>query len=93
MSNNYYDGSEFNNGVEHPVYSDRPFIDSELKKVPFKFRDKIMSKYSETYAAILENENIAKVKRVNIARRECNTRLRAAIININKTTPLSSHIK
>lgn len=79
----YYTGAEFNNGEEHPTYSDRDFIQGQLDKVPFSVREKLMTKYSNEYERILSDVSVPEHKRVNVARSACNNRLRAAVANYN----------
>lgn len=71
----FYNASEFT-GYEDHRYSDRDFIVSELEKIPFQYRDAIMTKYSALYSETAK-------KSVSEARASCNTRLRMAVININ----------
>jgi hypothetical protein len=76
----FYRGDEFS-GYEDPRYSDREFIQSQLKMIPFQYRKKVMEKYSKVFS---EREK----ESTNMARKEANTRLREAVININTKASL-----
>lgn len=84
-NHSFYRGDQFT-GDEDPRYSDREFILSQIQKIPFQYRKAVMDKYSQCYSETAK-------KSVNLARRECNTRLRAAVENISSKThvPLSKY--
>ena len=77
----FYNGSEFD-GYEDPRYSDRDFIETEIKKVPFWARARLLAKYSSSYSDGLKRLDVPKHKIVSLIRRDCNLRLRQAVINI-----------
>ena len=77
----FYRGDEFD-GHEDPRYSDREFIESELKKLPFWARSRVLSKYSLAYSEGLLRDDVPKHMVVNLIRKECNLRLRQAVVNL-----------
>ncbi len=77
----FYRGDEFD-GREDPRYSDREFIDSELKKLPFWARSRVLAKYSLAYSEGILREDVPAHMVVNHVRKECNLRLRQAVINL-----------
>ena len=78
----FYRADEFA-GYEDPRCSDREFILSELQKIPFQYRARLMERYSKLFS------EQAKVS-MNQARREANTRLRESVININTKASLEA---
>ncbi len=77
-SASFYRGDEYD-GYESPRLSDREFITEQLQKLPHWTRAKVLAKYSITYEDILKDATIDSGRRLNVARNNCNTRLRAAI--------------
>ena len=77
----FYKADEFA-GYEDPRCSDRDFIESQLNLIPFQYREKVMEKYSKVFA---EREK----QSMNLARKEANTRLREAVMNINTKSSLA----
>lgn len=60
----------------HP--HDEKWIESQLLLLPYSMREKIKSKYSDVYVAIV-NEKKGEIAAEGIARRLSNTRLRECI--------------
>ena len=81
----FYKGDEFS-GYEEPRLSDREYISEQLERLPFQIRVKVSARYSEEYMKIINDESIPPHIRENKARRECNTRLRAAVESLLTTS-------
>jgi len=64
---------------------DGEFILEQLWQISFNMRDRMMQAYSARFDELLSDETIPSYKRSNTARKECNTRLRAAVANLNQT--------
>lgn len=80
----FYRGDEFD-GFEDPRYSDRDFIETEIKKVPFWARARLLSKYSFLFEEGLRRTDVPEHVVIGLVRKECNLRLRQAVINLTST--------
>ena len=67
----------------HPL--DAEFIAEQLGRIDFSMGNRITAAYSKRFNELLSDETIKSYKRMNTARKECNSRLRAAVANLNTT--------
>ena len=67
----------------HPM--DATYIQEQLWQIPFNMQSRMLQAYSDRFGEILNDDTIPSYKRNNKARAECNTRLRKAVANLNRT--------
>jgi len=72
---------DLSNCSHHPM--DGEFILEQLWQISFNLRERMMQAYSARFDEITSDETIVSYKRLNTARKECNSRLRAAVANLN----------
>jgi len=64
---------------------DATFILEQISKIEFSMGNRIIAAYSKRFDELVSDETIVSYKRMNTARKECNSRLRAAVANLNQT--------
>ena len=64
---------------------DATFILEQVLQINFAMHERILDKYSARFDELASDETIVSYKRMNNARKECNSRLRAAVANLNQT--------
>ena len=64
---------------------DAAFILEQVLQIRFDMQGRMLQAYSNRFDELASDETIVSYKRVNTARKECNSRLRAAVANLNQT--------